>query len=85
MQSHHYIALFLITTLFIFAVWDVYLALHPERKTLSRWVINESKKRRSFAWFALSFALLIFVLGAWLIFHWFLPCILFNVFCWVDI
>lgn len=84
MQSQHWIGLFLIFGLATFAIWDVYLFL-AGKTTLSRYVIEKSKKSRVWAYMALIFAISITCLGIWLFFHLELNCILFNFECWIDI
>lgn len=69
MRSEHYIALFLILSLAIFAIWDVYLYIKG-KTTLSRYVIK--KKTESLAWriLAIIFCTGVTLVGVWLFFHW---------------
>lgn len=84
MQSQHWIIIFFITSLAIFSMWDVYLFISG-KTTLSRYVINKSKKSKTWAYSSFLFVFFILIISVWLFFHWEINCIIFNFACWIDI
>jgi len=80
MNTGAWLTLFLVASLTIFAIWDVW-AYVTGRTTMSRWVIKMSKKVTWIGYIFLIFSTGITLVGFWLLFHWELPCILFNRFC----
>ena len=84
MNTGEYILAFLISSLFIFAAWDI-LAFKTGKTTASRIVINLSKRKKSYAVLALLFSIGVIFVGIWLVFHWESPCVLFDKFCWVNV
>lgn len=71
---------YLILSLIAFALVDVGLWI-TGRETMSQWVIKHGKKNNLVGIIALVFCVLICTIGLWLIFHWEIPCIVFNKFC----
>lgn len=81
MSTGETIGVFLAASLFVFAVWDIYLAVE-KKETFSKWVVRNAKKRRSFAYGAFVVLTTLFV---WLQLHFTIPCILFGLFCSLDV
>ena len=90
MTSGQYITYFMYAVLIIFTIWEL-IQLYRRRKgnesafTMSQYVERKAKKSKRWAYWNLIFALLITVVGIWLIFHWLTLCYTFGLFCEVDI
>lgn len=84
MNTGHWLAVFLIGSLAIFAIWDVW-AFVKGKTTMSQWVIKSSKANKYVAYWWLFFVIGITGVMFWLFFHWELNCIIFNFYCGLDV
>ena len=86
MSTGYWIIAFFFFCLFVLVAWEIYAVLRG-KPTWSRVVIRKTLHERNKKWiiFWSVFCVILMGVAIWLPLHWWLPCTLWGMLCWLDV